>query len=385
MIAGEVLSHERRVAMHNGNALKLGLFSANASNGRFPTRVAERWSGGWQDNLKLAVMADGYGLDFLLPVGRWKGYGGETDHQGTTFETITWATGLLGATKRITVFGTVHVPMFHPLIAAKQMVTADHVGSGRFGLNVVCGWNEDEFEMFGIELRTHDKRYEQGQEWLDAIKLAWERDDAFDFAGEFYRLAKVTSKPKPFGGSRPLIMNAGASPVGRAFAIRNCDAYFTGVRLESVDPATGRFVPAIDAAAEHVRAIRAEAATLARRVSVFTRGEIVCRPTQREAEEYYHYAVDENADWGAIDYRLKPKVPREADPAAFERLRKNHIHGFPIVGTPDAVAALLARVSEAGFDGIALGLVNYLDELPYFCEEVLPRLERAGLRRPAGA
>ena len=63
---------------------------------------------------------------------------------------MTWASGLLAATKRITVFGTVHAPLFHPIIAAKQMVTADHIGEGRFGLNIVVGWNEGEFEMFGV-------------------------------------------------------------------------------------------------------------------------------------------------------------------------------------------------------------------------------------------
>jgi hypothetical protein len=31
-----------------------------------------------------------------------------------------------------------------------------------------------------------------------------------------------------------------------------------------------------------------------------------------------------------------------------------------------------------------VSFVNYLDELPYFCAEVLPRLERLGLRCPAG-
>jgi FMNH2-dependent dimethyl sulfone monooxygenase len=175
-------------------------------------------------------------------------------------------------------------------------------------------------------------------------------------------------------------MNAGASPVGRAFAIRNCDAYFTGVRLESIDPVTRRYVPAIGAAAEHVRAIRAQAEATGRRVGVYTRGEIVCRPNQREAEEYYHYAVDESADWGAVDYRLQRTAPPGEDRAAFELRRRNHIHGFPIVGTPDAVATLLAQVSEAGFDGLAIGFVNYLDELPYFRDEVLPRLQRAGLR-----
>jgi dimethylsulfone monooxygenase len=36
-----------------------------------------------------------------------------------------------------------------------------------------------------------------------------------------------------------------------------------------------------------------------------------------------------------------------------------------------------------GLRGIAVSFVNYLDELPYFCAEVLPRLEQAGLRQPA--
>jgi hypothetical protein len=91
---------------------------------------------------------------------RWKGYGGDTDYQGATFETVTWACGLLAKTKRLTVFGTVHAPLIPPLIAAKQFVTADHIGEGRFGLNVVCGWNEGEFEMFGATLRDHETRYE---------------------------------------------------------------------------------------------------------------------------------------------------------------------------------------------------------------------------------
>ena len=134
--------------------LKLGLFGANCSSGRAVTKVPERWSGSWPDCLRLAQMADGAGIEFMLPVGRWKGYGGDTDYQGETFETVTWACGLLAATERMTVFGTVHAPLIHPLIAAKQFVTADHIGNGRFGLNVVCGWNEDEFDMFGATCAT---------------------------------------------------------------------------------------------------------------------------------------------------------------------------------------------------------------------------------------
>ena len=144
--------HER-LSLYSRNTLKLGLFGANCSSGRAVTLVPERWSGSWADNKRLALMADQAGIDFLLPIGRWKGYGGESDYQGTTLETITWATGLLALTKRITVFGTVHAPIFNPVVAAKEMVTADHIGEGRFGLNIVVGWNEGEFEMFGVAQR----------------------------------------------------------------------------------------------------------------------------------------------------------------------------------------------------------------------------------------
>src|ERR1051325_7698394 len=129
------MGNSERAAMYSRNRLKLGLFGANCSSGRAVTRVPERWSGSWADCLSLARMADEAGIEFMLPIGRWKAYGGETDYQGTTFETVTWATGLLAQTQRLTVFGTVHAPLFHPIIAAKQCVTADHVGEGRFGLN----------------------------------------------------------------------------------------------------------------------------------------------------------------------------------------------------------------------------------------------------------
>ena len=47
-----------RVAMHNGNRLKIGLFGPNCSSGRAVTMIPERWSGSWADNLKLARLAD---------------------------------------------------------------------------------------------------------------------------------------------------------------------------------------------------------------------------------------------------------------------------------------------------------------------------------------
>jgi dimethylsulfone monooxygenase len=366
-----------RLAMYNDNRLKIGLFGANFSSGRAATQVAERWSASWPECLALARMAEARGIDFLLPIARWKGYGGATDFHGTTLETMTWAAGLLAATERITVFGTVHAPLFHPLIAAKEFVTADHIGEGRFGLNLVVGWNEGEFGMFGVNQRAHDERYKFAQEWLDAVMRAWTEPGTFDVAGDYLALKGVRAFPKPFGGTRPIIMNAGSSATGQAFALKNCDAYFTANAASRVS---------LDAAVRKVDEIKAQARALGREIEVFTVGQVVCRATQREAEEYYRHAVIDNADWGAVDgmLALKDVRPDGMPLDEYETKRRyfagNAIGGYPYVGTPDRVAEELANVSKAGMRGIAISFVNYLNELPYFCDEVLPRLVRLGVR-----
>jgi dimethylsulfone monooxygenase len=367
-----------RRSMYNRNILKLGFFGPNCSSGRFVTRAPERWSGEWDDNVRLARMADEAGIDFLLPIARWKGYGGDTDYQGATYETITWASGLLALTQRITVFGTVHATLFPPLIAAKQIVTADHIGHGRFGLNIVCGWTEGEFEMFGVKPGDHDRRYRQGQEWLDVLRLIWDKDD-FDFKGEFFDLKGVREKPKPYGEGRPLIMNAGASGEGRAFALRNCDAWFTTLRLPSFHEAN------LQESSEVVQAAKAEARANGHEIGAYTVGVIVCRPTRKEAEEFFHYVSEEAADWSAVDSILAMKGLDKRPPEDVERFRKEYAlgnGGLPFIGTPDEVATFLASISAAGFDGCGLSLVNYAAEFPYFRDEVLPRLERLGLRHP---
>jgi len=365
---------QQRMAMHNANRLKIGLFGANCSSGRAVTLVPERWSGAWPDNLRLARMADDAGLDFMLPIARWKGYGGDTDYQGATLETLTWATGLLAATKRLTVFGTVHAPLFHPIIAAKQIVTADHVGQGRFGLNIVIGWNEDEFDMFGATTRDQETRYAHGQEWIDAVKRIWSDEEDFDIDGEFFHFKKVRGKPKPYGGSRPLIMNAGASPVGHAYAMRNCDAYFTQVDRDSVEKS-----------AAIVQKAKDDARALGRALDVYGVGVVTLKSTQKKADEYYRHCVIDHADWNAVDLILaKKKIsPQTVGAEQHHKQRMGYAQGMgglAIVGDPDRVAQILINLASAGLRGIGISFVNYLDELPYFLDEILPRLERAGLR-----
>ena len=382
-----------RRAMHNDNALKIGFFGMNCSSARTATVAPERWLATWPDCLKLARLADDAGIDFLLPIGRWKGYGGPSDFHGTTLETMTWASGLLGATRRITIFGTVHAPLFHPLIAAKEFVTADHIGEGRFGLNIVAGWNEGEFEMFGVEQRPHDERYDFAQEWVDVVNRAWSDEEQFDFNGRYFKLEGVRAKPKPFGGTRPLIMNAGHSGAGQAFAMRNCDAFFTSTgdtRLAAAG--TNKQVSEADLialTAKKVASVKAEAQAIGRSIEIYTQGQVICRATQKEAEDYHHYANVEQADWPAVERMLELRGVTRANTPAAEYDAKRHqqafsgIGGNPYVGSPDRVAEQLANLSRGGVRGVAVSFVNYLKDAPYFCAEVLPRLARMGFRADA--
>ena len=171
-------------------------------------------------------------------------------------------------------------------------------------------------------------------------------------------MKQVRAKPKPFGGSRPIVMNAGASPAGQSFAIRNCDALF------SMTP-KGK----LDEMAAHVATVKTRSRASGREIDVYTVGVVTCRPTQRDAEAYYRHWVIDNADWAAVDHIMAMRgVTARTHPDDFEQRRyhqANGLGGVPIVGDPDTVTYELAALAAAGVRGIAISLVNYVDELPY--------------------
>lgn len=369
---------QRNPGIVGGNTFKLAMFGSNCSSGSAFTKLPERWDPSWENNVELARLSEDVGIECIIPVARWKGFGGETNPSGETLETITWACGLLAHTRKINVFGTVHVPLVHPVFAAKQMVTADHIGQGRFGLNLVCGYNQDEFDLFGIEQDDHDERYERGEEWWTIVQRLWAGGEAADFDGKFYKLRGVESAPGPYGGARPTMMNAGASPAGRTFAIRNSDLHFDLCKTP-------------EDAAVRIKESKEMAREAGREIQVWLPISIVCRPTQREADEYVDHCIA-HADWGAVDHLIdiftSTTGTRSIDVESYRDQVKS-LHrvpgygvGYVIHGDPDRVAQELHRLHAAGFEGAALDFVNYLGELPYFAQEVIPRLEQMGLRRP---
>lgn len=355
--------------------IRLGLFGYNTSGGSGFTTVPERWPGDWDSNLALATMAEEAGIDFMIPVARYKGYGGLSDYQGSVLDPVTWAAGLLAATKRMSVFATVHTAFTHPVLAAKQFATLDAIGHGRFALNVVCGWNSVEYEMFGLQLPPeHEVRYSIGEEWLTIVQKIWEGGEPFDFDGRHYQLKDVSGRPGPFGGTPPPLMNAGASTEGRAFSARYSDILFTSM----LDP---------ESSAPQLVAHKALAAGFGKAAQVMTGSFVVCRPTRKEAEDYVHYYAVEKGDPEGVERLMAAQqlTGKSFPPELFKELKIRFAAGhggFPLVGTPDDVADCIERVAKAGFFGLTLGFVNALRDFPYVRDEVFPRLEKRGLRAP---
>lgn len=351
--------------------LELGMIGANG-RGSSMSKAPERWYPTWENNRDLVLAAEAAGLDFHLPFARWKGYGGESDPLGVTFDPVVWTASLLAITTRITLFTTLHTSFTHPIVAAKHLATMTQIGPSRVGLNVVSGWNQEEADMFGVEQREHDERYEYAKEWLDVVLKLWSSDEPFHHEGRFFNLRGAIGKPRPRG--KITLMSAGASSAGRSFAISHCDLLLSIL----VSPETFR---------DQVVSVKEAAKSAGRHVDVYTGAYIVCRPTRKEAEAYHEYISREKADEPAIDNALRQLGlgSRSFSPefrATFRsRFAAGHGH-YPIVGDPSDVAEELRRVRDTGIRGLVLTFMDFASELAYFSEEVLPRLVEMGVRRP---
>jgi alkanesulfonate monooxygenase SsuD/methylene tetrahydromethanopterin reductase-like flavin-dependent oxidoreductase (luciferase family) len=336
------------------------------------TRVPERWTANWADTVKVVQLADQHGLDFILPLQRWRGYGGETDPRGWCMETMTHAAALAGLTTRIALLATVQVPIVHPAWAARAIATLDHVSGGRAGLNVVCGWNEKDFAMFGAIDVGVANRYAQGTEWLSIFSRLVGGEGPFDHAGEYFKVEGAWCQPPSVQAGGPVLLSAAFSADGREFAAKHCNILFTTIS-------------SIERGKRHVESQLALARSFGREIKVFTPLHVVCRPTRTEAEGYYDQYASTLADAGAVDNYIAENS-RSGKPvlAAAMRMQRKRIAGgfgsLGVVGAADDVAEQIVELHSAGFGGISLSFVNFERELPYFLEAVFPLLKKAGLR-----
>src|SRR5262249_21643182 len=120
-------------------------------------------------------------------------------------------------------------------------------------------------------------------------------------------------------------------------------------------------------------------------VQIFCSGHALARPTRKEADEYYRYIVHEHGDWEAAEHlaRIRQSGPGRKD---WTNIKERIISGmgtYPVVGSYDDVAGAFKTMAAAGLDGMAIGLINSIDEFPHIRDEVLPRMERLGIRQAA--
>ena len=359
----------------NDRKLKLGTFGTNLDRGCAISTIDGVLRIDWPSTRTLANISEEMEFEALVPIGRWHGFGGKTNFNGPGFECFSWAAGMSASTHYSGIFATSHVPTIHPVMAAKQAAAIDHISNGRFALNIVTGWNRPEIEMFGSPLMEHDERYECAVEWLDVIKQLWTREELFDFDGRFYKIRKGYLEPKPIQKPFPPVMNAGGSAKGQHFAAKYCDMVYVVFGSHDFDECKAK----VDAYRNLARK------EYGREIQVWSYAYVVQGETEKEAQDYFDYYVNQKGDWEAATNLVDTMIanaktlPKEV----LAEMKKHFIAGwggYPIIGNPEQVVEGLETMSKIGLDGTLLNFPRYIDDMRWFQKRVYPLVQQAGLR-----
>lgn len=354
-----------------GAGMKLGIFGMNTSAAGGLTKGPDRHEPSWKQNLDLVRQAEDAGFEVAVPISRWRGFEGETNPWGRSLESYTWASALAASTSKIVLWATSHVLSVSPLLAAKQIATIDEISGGRIGLNTVAGWHEKELRMFGATGLDHDARYDYVEEWVEILKLLWEKNDV-NYTGRHLSMEDGYLEPKPIQQPHPPLMNAAFSPRGQEAAVKFADIVY---------------VSAFDAAqvAEQVQRVRGMAAKVGREVKVWIASSCAIGDTDADAaaliERWGTVDADVPAVQNAIDWTMGAHMDPKARAAMVPALAST-MAGYPLIGSAETISAEMGRLAEAGIDGICHTFMNYEKSLPRFIGEVLPLMERDGIRTP---
>jgi dimethylsulfone monooxygenase len=365
--------------------LMLGLFLPTQTGGFSQSTLPRgtRWE--FDYNRRLTEQAEGYGFDFVFGLQQWigkGGFGGETHYRENFLDPFISTVALAPLTRRLVTISTVHVlyGSWHPLHLARFAATADHIAGGRFGLNIVTGYDAREPLMFGMQRIDHDERYQRADEFSSIMEDLWAGEEDLTYHGRWYDLEGAYVSPRPAYG-RPIMVSASASAAGFGYAAKHSDIVFTSSKSGAPYEQAMRSIPDITAE------ITAAYAATGRQHRTIIFPMVICRPTREEAYAYRD-AIAAGADLesiGRYDARHRGGDAQGwPEHVAADRVLGGHVQ---IIGSPTDVADQLEGLHRAGIDGVQLGFFDYEPELAYFAEAVLPILEARGLRVPvlAGA
>lgn len=162
-------------------------------------------------------------------------------------EPITLIAALAMATTRIGMVATASSSYTEPFNIARQFASIDHISNGRAAWNIVTSWLKPVARNYGqADAAGLADRYEMAEDFVRVVKDLWDSwaDDAviddraggvwadparitpIDHDGPYYACAGPLNLPRSPQG-RPVLVQAGASDAGRAFAARHAEAIFT--------------------------------------------------------------------------------------------------------------------------------------------------------------
>jgi FMN-dependent oxidoreductase (nitrilotriacetate monooxygenase family) len=167
----------------------------------------------------------------------------------TSFDPLVLLPALAAVTDHLGLIATASTSYNDPYHVARKFASLDHLSGGRAGWNVVTSANPHEAMNFGREEHLeHDERYRRAREFFDVVTGLWDSfaDDAFvrdvesgiyfdparmhvlDHKGEFFSVRGPLNVARPVQGW-PVIVQAGASDVGRQFAAEIAEVVFSGI------------------------------------------------------------------------------------------------------------------------------------------------------------
>lgn len=97
------------------------------------------------------------------------------------------------------------LPLRHPIVTARAVLSLDRVSRGRVTLGIGVGWLEEEFAAVGEDFKTRGRRTD---EIIPLLRRLW-TESVVEHQGEHYRIPPVRFEPKPF--QRPIPIEIGGT------------------------------------------------------------------------------------------------------------------------------------------------------------------------------
>src|SRR5215813_3221134 len=141
------------------------------------------------------------------------------------WECWTMLSALAEATQRMEIGTLVLCNSFrHPAILAKMATTLDEVSHGRLILGIGAGWNEPEYQAFGLPYDHRVDRFEEALQVLTPLL----REGHVDFVGKHYEARDCDDVPRGPRPAGPPLMVGGEGPRMLSLTARYADMWNTG-------------------------------------------------------------------------------------------------------------------------------------------------------------